>query len=43
MIGVEPEGANAMLQSLHHGEIELARQAGRFMDGVAVRQVGDVC
>jgi len=43
VIGVEPEGANAMLQSLHHGEIcRLARVDG-FADGVAVRQVGDVC
>ena len=43
VIGVEPEGANAMLQSLHHGEICRLSKVDGFADGVAVRQVGDVC
>ena len=43
VIGVEPEGANAMLQSLRHGEICRLRRVDGFADGVAVRQVGDVC
>jgi threonine dehydratase len=43
VIGVEPEGANAMLQSLHHGKICRLNKVDGFADGVAVRQVGDVC
>ena len=43
VIGVEPEGANAMLQSLYHGEICRLSKVDGFADGVAVRQVGDVC
>ena len=43
VIGVEPEGANAMLQSLHHGEICRLSKVDGFADGVAVGQVGDVC
>jgi threonine dehydratase len=36
-------GANAMLQSLYHGEICRLAKVDGFADGVAVRQVGDVC
>ena len=43
VIGVEPEGANAMLQSLFHGKICRLNKVDGFADGVAVRQVGDVC
>lgn len=43
VIGVEPAGANAMLQSLYHGEICRLTKVDGFADGVAVRQVGEVC
>jgi threonine dehydratase len=43
VIGVEPEGANAMAQSLYHGEICRLAKVDGFADGVAVRQVGEVC
>ena len=43
VIGVEPEGANAMAQSLFHGEICRLAKVDGFADGVAVRQVGEVC
>ena len=43
VIGVEPEGANAMLQSLYHGEICKLAKVDGFADGVAVRQVGEIC
>ena len=43
VIGVEPAGANAMLQSLFHGEICKLSKVDGFADGVAVRQVGDIC
>ena len=43
VVGVEPEGANAMLQSLFHGKICRLNKVDGFADGVAVRQVGDVC
>lgn len=43
VIGVEPEGANAMLQSLYHGEICRLSKVDGFADGVAVRQVGETC
>mmetsp|Transcript_10581 Transcript_10581/g.16926 ORF Transcript_10581/g.16926 Transcript_10581/m.16926 type:complete len:668 (+) Transcript_10581:376-2379(+) len=42
VIGVEPEGANAMLQSLYHGEVCRLTKVDGFADGVAVRQPGDV-
>lgn len=43
VIGVEPEGANAMAQSLFHGEICRLAKVDPFADGVAVKQVGEVC
>jgi len=43
VIGVEPEGANAMCQSLYRGEIVRLSKVDGFADGVAVRQVGQVC
>jgi threonine dehydratase len=42
IIGVEPGGANAMTQSLYHGEICRLTKVDPFADGVAVRQVGNV-
>eukprot|EP00227_Mantoniella_beaufortii_P021196 CAMPEP_0197578608 /NCGR_PEP_ID=MMETSP1326-20131121/2741_1 /TAXON_ID=1155430 /ORGANISM="Genus nov. species nov., Strain RCC2288" /LENGTH=652 /DNA_ID=CAMNT_0043141797 /DNA_START=235 /DNA_END=2193 /DNA_ORIENTATION=- len=43
VIGVEPEGANAMVQSLYHGELCRLTKVDGFADGVAVRQPGAVC
>lgn len=40
VIGVEPEDADAMYQSLKRGKRVLLKQVGIFADGVAVRQVG---
>ncbi len=41
VIGVQPEGSNAMAQSLAKGERVYLSQVERFADGVAVRQVGE--
>eukprot|EP00871_Galdieria_phlegrea_P001887 jgi/Galph1/269/GphlegSOOS_G5102.1 len=41
IIGVEPVDADAMKQSLEHGERIVLKQVGGFADGVAVRQVGE--
>ena len=41
IIGVEPEDADAMAQSLVAGQRVLLPQVGIFADGVAVKQVGE--
>ena len=42
IIGVEPEGAPAMQQSLAKGEPILLEEIDGFVDGAAVRRVGDL-
>lgn len=42
IIGVEPEDANAMHQSLQAGQRVTLSSVGTFADGVAVTQVGDL-
>ncbi|EFO80187.1 threonine dehydratase [Oscillochloris trichoides DG-6] len=41
IIGVEPDDADAMYQSLNAGERITLSQVGIFVDGVAVRRVGE--
>jgi len=41
IIGVEPEGAPAMLKSIEAGERVMLNQIDRFVDGAAVRAVGE--
>ncbi|RAL51670.1 hypothetical protein DM860_010388 [Cuscuta australis] len=41
IIGVEPNNANAMALSLHHGRRIMLDQVGGFADGVAVKAVGE--
>ncbi|KAI3967630.1 hypothetical protein MKW92_040363 [Papaver armeniacum] len=41
IIGVEPYDANAMALSLHHGERIMLDQVGSFVDGVAIKVVGE--
>jgi threonine dehydratase len=41
IVGVEPNDADAMKQSLDAGERVLLEEVGRFADGVAVKQVGE--
>ena len=41
IIGVEPEGAAAMYQSLESGEIVRLEKIDPFVDGAAVQQVGE--
>lgn len=41
IIGVEPEDSNAMTQSVQRGERVTLSQVGLFVDGVAVRRVGE--
>lgn len=41
IIGVEPDDANAMIQSVARGERVTLSQVGIFVDGVAVRRVGE--
>ncbi|VFQ75050.1 unnamed protein product [Cuscuta campestris] len=41
IIGVEPNNANAMALSLHHGRRIMLDQVGGFADGVAVKVVGE--
>ncbi|HEY0865948.1 MAG TPA: threonine ammonia-lyase, biosynthetic [Fimbriimonas sp.] len=41
VIGVEPEDADAMTQSLEQGKRVTLPRVGRFADGVAVRTVGE--
>jgi threonine dehydratase len=40
IIGVEPEGAPAMYESLHQGERVMLEHIDSFVDGAAVKQVG---
>lgn len=42
IIGVEPEGAPAMFESLRAGEPVTLNQIDSFVDGVAVRRVGNL-
>lgn len=42
IIGVEPEGAPAMLKSLEKGEIVVLDKIDKFVDGAAVKRVGDL-
>ncbi len=42
IIGVEPEGAPAMKNSLEKGEIVTLEKVDKFVDGAAVRRVGDL-
>lgn len=41
IIGVEPNDANALALSLHHGQRVVLDQVGGFADGVAVKEVGE--
>jgi threonine dehydratase len=41
IIGVEPDDSNAMIQSVQRGERVTLPQVGIFVDGVAVRRVGE--
>ncbi|URE29664.1 Threonine dehydratase biosynthetic [Musa troglodytarum] len=41
VIGVEPSDANAMALSLYHGQRIMLEQVGGFVDGVAVKVVGE--
>ncbi|MBE9491102.1 MAG: threonine ammonia-lyase IlvA [Bacteroidetes bacterium] len=41
IIGVEPEGAPSMLSSIQQGRIVELKKIERFVDGAAVRKVGD--
>ncbi len=41
IIGVEPDDSDAMFQSVRHGERVTLAQVGIFVDGVAVRRVGE--
>ncbi|WP_454801111.1 threonine ammonia-lyase IlvA [Mucilaginibacter phyllosphaerae] len=41
LIGVEPEGAPSMLTSLNNGENTALTTIDRFVDGAAVKRVGD--
>jgi threonine dehydratase len=42
IIGVEPQGAPSMKESLTNGERIVLNKMDRFVDGAAVRQVGDL-
>lgn len=42
LIGVEPEGAPAMKVSLDHNEVVTLEQIDKFVDGAAVKKVGDL-
>ncbi|MDA8948424.1 threonine ammonia-lyase IlvA [Flavobacteriaceae bacterium] len=42
IIGVEPEGAPSMQQALKAGERVTLKKMDRFVDGAAVRQVGEI-
>ncbi len=41
IVGVEPDDSNAMIQSVQQGERVTLPQVGIFVDGVAVRRVGE--
>ena len=42
IIGVEPEGAPAMKRSIDEGKVVTLRHIDKFVDGAAVKQVGDI-
>jgi threonine dehydratase len=42
IIGVEPEGAPAMFQALKEGHPVVLKEIDRFVDGAAVKRVGDI-
>lgn len=42
IIGVEPMGAPAMKESIDKGEIVVLKEIDKFVDGAAVKQVGDI-
>ena len=42
IIGVEPQGAPAMKNSIEKGQIEVLNQIDKFVDGAAVKRVGDL-
>lgn len=42
IIGVEPEGAPAMKTSLEKGEVVMLDKIDKFVDGAAVKRVGDI-
>lgn len=42
IIGIEPEGAPAMLNSLKQGKIVTLEHIDKFVDGAAVQTVGDI-
>jgi len=43
IIGVEPAGAPAMNESLKKGKVIELDQINKFVDGAAVKRVGDIC
>ncbi len=43
IIGVEPSGAPAMKESLKKGSVIELKDIDKFVDGAAVRRVGDLC
>ena len=42
IIGVEPQGAPAMYEAIHAGEIKELTEIDKFVDGAAVKKVGDL-
>lgn len=42
LIGIEPEGAPAMQQSIEQDEIITLKEIDKFVDGAAVQRVGDI-
>lgn len=42
IIGVEPEGAPAMQKSIEQGEVITLEEIDKFVDGAAVKRVGDI-
>ncbi|WP_254639551.1 threonine ammonia-lyase IlvA [Cohnella sp. GbtcB17] len=42
IIGVEPEGAPSMLAAMERGEVEPLEEIDKFVDGAAVKRVGDL-
>jgi len=43
IIGVEPSGAPAMSESLKKGSVIELAEINKFVDGAAVKRVGDIC
>jgi len=42
LIGVEPEGAQSMVEAIHRGQPYTLSQINRFVDGAAVKRVGQL-